>query len=48
MSKNNFTNENEFDFWIPDLDPGFNPYNPYKPTGLDAEDAKKWWNYIFY
>ena len=46
MCKNNFTNENEFDFcWI---SYSGSVYNPYKPTGLDAEDAKKWWNYIYY
>ncbi len=41
MSKNNFTNENEFDYWDwPDYDPYKpiyldNGYNPYKPTILD-------------
>ncbi len=43
MCKNNFTNENEFDFWIPYSD--YNPYkpdildngyNPYKPTDFDV------------
>ena len=45
MSKNNFTNENEFDFcWIPS-ESGYNPYDdpfkpPYIPTILDIYDAK--------
>ena len=41
MSKNNFTNENEFDFcWLPnsESDP-FKPH-PYIPTILDIYDAK--------
>ena len=41
MSKNNFTNENEFDFWVWIPIPG--PYsdsglNPYKPPCLDPND----------
>ena len=33
MCKNNFTNENEFDYWLPDFFPRMKPDSVCNPSG---------------